>query len=93
MGVVRDSLWNIGALKPEGSRKARSHTEFVGVRKRSSCCITWEPLTAVDPGGTGEAQAGEIERVGQLPGQTRWLFEWRKLKRNERVQRRLGGRV
>lgn len=57
-------LWNIDPLKLKGSRKARSQTEFVGVRKRSSYCITWESLTAVDPVGTGQAQVREIGQVG-----------------------------
>jgi hypothetical protein len=34
--------------------------EIGGVVTRSSSRLTWEPLTAVDPGGTGEAQEGEI---------------------------------
>jgi hypothetical protein len=37
--------------------------EIGGVVTRSSSRLTWEPLTAIDPAGTGEAQGGEMRQV------------------------------
>jgi hypothetical protein len=49
---------------------------------RSNPQLTWEPLTAFDPGGTGEAQEGEMRQVvpgqaidwGRRQGQNQWMF-------------------
>lgn len=78
-GVARrDFLEDFSAENLRVRSKDHDDTRSRPLTARSSVDLTWEALTAVDPGGTGEAQAQEIRSVGDVE----WL--------NQTVKQRSG---
>lgn len=60
-GVGRGAFLEDFAPESPATDKAERHgdTRSRPLSRRSSGDLTWEALTALDPGGTGEAQAWE----------------------------------